>query len=97
MFIVNVPFHGCDDPADDGKTGGAFDGKFPIGQDGKFAGTKTDQFRRRGPTGLTYTLRGELDGNRAEGTLKMKLLGTNCKSGKVQWVAKRPSPPVPPS
>ena len=99
MFIVNVPFSDCDDPADDGKTGGGYEGKFQIDANGKFEDTKTDDFTRRhgGATGLKYTLKGKLDGNRAEGTLKTKVLGTNCKSGTVEWVAKKPAPPIPPS
>jgi hypothetical protein len=98
MFIRNVPFHDCDDPADDGKDGGSFEGKFPIRQGGKFGGTKTDLFNARGiASGITYTLKGTLDGNRADGTLKMKLLGTNCRSGEVDWKARKPAPPVPQS
>jgi hypothetical protein len=99
MFIVNVPFHDCDDPADDGKQGGGFEGAFDIDGNGRFGGTETDMFRRhRGtPTGLKYTLKGKVDGNRAEGSLETKVLGTNCKSGKVEWEAKKPAPPVPQS
>ncbi len=48
MFIVNVPFN-CDDPADDGKDGGSFEGKFAIDADGTFDDTKTDDF---GPPSL---------------------------------------------
>jgi len=96
MFVRNVPFDRCDDPADDGKDGGSFEGKFPIDGNGKFDDTKTDQFDARGvATGITYTLKGSLDGSRAQGTLKMKLLGTNCRSGEVDWKARKPSPPVP--
>ena len=98
MFIVSVPFHDCDDPANNGKDGGEFEGVFPIDNQGKFGGTKTDIFpRERGemPTGIKYTLKGKLDGTRAEGTLDMKLLGTNCKSGKVEWKAKKPVPADP--
>ena len=96
MFVVNVPFDRCDDPADDGKQGGTFDGEFAIDRDGRFAGTKSDEFRRRrGADGITYTLKGRVAHGEAEGTLKMRILGTNCRSGLVEWKARKPSPPVP--
>ncbi len=98
MFIVGVPFDRCDDPADDGKQGGDFKGVFDIARNGRFGGTETDMFRRRGtPEGIKYTLDGKLDGREAKGTLKMKIIGTNCRSGLVEWKAKKPAPPVPQS
>jgi len=98
MFIVNVPFT-CEDPADSGRDGGFFQGKFEVDRNGRFSGTRKEDFRRRhgGPSGLEYTLKGKLEGKTAEGTLDTTVLGSNCESGKVEWVAKKPPPPVPQS
>ena len=65
MFIVNVPFSGCDDPGDDGRESGSFDKKFAVDENGKFGDTKTDMFNARGvATGSPTPLR---EGRRQRG------------------------------
>ena len=95
-FARNLAFKDCDDPEDDGPQSGSFDAKFPVANDGSFGGTAKDIFTRRGgATGIRYTIKGTIDGNQANGTLKAKLLGTGCRSGEVEWKAKKPAPEPP--
>jgi hypothetical protein len=99
IFEVNMKFHHCDDPMDDGEESGGLDGKVKVKPDGSFDETKSYNFEpahKNEATGLTYRLAGQLDGRTAEGIIQIDLKGNGCKSGKQSFEVKKPAPPVPP-
>jgi hypothetical protein len=97
-FIENIPFHGCNDPSDNGPDSGDLDKKVEVKKNGSFDGKHSYDFgitRGGGATGLTYWLKGELDKDLAVGTIRIKLHGTGCDSGERPFKAPKPAKPQP--
>jgi hypothetical protein len=68
MFLVNIPFHGCDDRERNGEQLGKLRGPVPVAKNGAFDKTRSydNPVTRRGAaTGLTYRVEGKLDGDSA--------------------------------
>ena len=100
-FLTNI-YLDCPGSGNDGTQSGGLEKPVDVKANGIFDETKKYDFDpvpppRRGddPTGIKYRLRGDLDGDRAEGTVRVQLLGNDCDSGTVDFVAKKPAPPVP--
>jgi hypothetical protein len=96
MFVVNIPF-GCPDAEQDGRQTGDLEGAIKVRADGRFAKTRSYNFgdMRGNATGIKYTVRGRLRGDRARGTFNIRLRGSGCYSGTLRFRAKKPAPEAP--
>ena len=99
VFVINMAFD-CEGSENDGPESGELEKAVGVKANGKFDKTVKyffETMRGDEPRGLKYRLAGELDGKKAEGTLRIKTLGNGegCDSGTQDFVAKKPAPPVP--
>lgn len=99
-FVVNMKFK-CNNPMDNDKESGTLEKTVPVKANGSFDKTIEYDFEppmppRGAASGLRYRLKGDLDGNKATGSLEIELLGSGgCESGKQNFEVKKPAPPVP--
>lgn len=100
-FAINIPFSGCDDEMQNGEQSGPLEKSVDVKANGSFNETHTYKPaimpRRGGPPKISYTLKGELDGNKATGTIRIQFKRDGCDTGSRPFKAKSPAPkpPVP--
>jgi hypothetical protein len=99
-FVVNMRFD-CQGEMNDGPQSGELSRAVKVKPNGSFDDTITYEPRpvpiRGGPEKIRYRLAGDLQGGRANGFIRIELLGgpTPCDSGKQDFKVKKPAPPPP--